>query len=239
MNALVIGVHNDDCETMGGTINLLVNRGVKVTILNVMGGETNSLPVYQGIESAKILGADKIVLKYLKDDEDRWGYKNNAKSIKLTENVIRDIKPDIIFMMHPKDNHIEHIECSKTAREAIFAAAVDGIVPNEIYTYECGQRQTMCYFEPDIFINVESRMDKIKESYSVFNTQHADGNYLLSSRNVRTMFRGGMVDLKHAEAFKIVKYPSKNNDFILREVLHDEFRWCENGMYLSKGEIFQ
>ena len=71
--------------------------------------------------------------------------------------------------MHPKDNHIEHVECAKTARDAIFAAAVDGFVPNEIYSFECGPKQTMCYFEPDIYIDIEDKIDEIKAVLNNFN----------------------------------------------------------------------
>ena len=36
MKVLAIGIHIDDCEEMGGTLNLLAREGAEVTILNIM-----------------------------------------------------------------------------------------------------------------------------------------------------------------------------------------------------------
>jgi len=239
MKALSISIHMDDSETMGGTLSLLAKRGVDVTILNIkpymhhIGGipEANA----QSMKAAEVLGAKKIILDY---SGTRY-YKCNEKTVRMTEEVIRDINPDIVFVMHPRDNHIEHVECARTAREALFAAAVDHIVPNEIYSYESGAKQSMCYFTPDLYIDVSSELAELEACDKVFNQKHADGNHLWDMRQRYIKFRASECGLDYAEGLKIIKNPNLNNDFFLRQILEDKFRWGGNGMYWPESELFR
>ena len=141
MKVLVIAIHIDDAECITGTISQLIEKGADVTYLNLKHYQhfkpNNPVVDAQSMRGAELIGAKKIILDY---DLHRH-YINNQQSFLDTEAVIREIKPDIVFIQHPHDNHIEHVECAKTAREAIFAAAVDGIVPNEVYSYETGPKQ--------------------------------------------------------------------------------------------------
>lgn len=238
MKVLAIGIHIDDCEAMGGTLNLLAREGAEVTILNIMPYTDcrgrNKDADEQSMKAAAVLGAKKIILDY----EGTKFYRTNEETVRKTEEIIRSIEPDILFMMHPVDNHIEHAECAKTTREAVFAAAVDGIIPNEIYSFECGPRQTMCYFRPDIYINVESVRDTVKKCDMVFNVNHADGQYLWKSREQNYRFRGSECGFEFAEALHIIKYPTNNNEFLLYKTLKNVFSWCGHGMYLNQSELF-
>ncbi len=164
--------------------------------------------------------------------------KNNEKTVRLTEEVIRDVNPDIVFMMHPRDSHIEHEECAITTREALFAAAVDGIAPNEIYTYECGPNQTMHFFNPDLYINIEKTENKVKDSLMVFAQDHASGERLWKEKSTCAYYRGHASGFPIAEAFKILKYPHRNNSFLLLEWLREDFAWCGNKMYYPVEEGF-
>ena len=152
--------------------------------------------------------------------------------------LIHKINPDIIFIMHPEDNHIEHVECAHTAREAIFAAAVDGYIPNEIYSFATGPKQSMCYFEPDIYIDVEEKLDDIKRVFLNFCAENANGERLWNSERISKEYRGLECGLKYADGFKIIKYPSGSNDFLLRQAFGDKFRWAGNKMYYIGSKLF-
>lgn len=236
---LVIGIHIDDCEFgVGGTIKLLADHGLDITLLNIKPymhylGRNPQVDA-QSMHAAEILNAKKIILDY---DATKY-YRNNEDTIRKVEQILYDVKPDIIFMMDPKDNHIEHVECALTTREAIFAAAVEGVCPNEIYTYECGPRQSMCYFIPDVYVNVSSVEQTLKECMVSFAAKRADGEHLWREKEVEIRLRGHEKGLGLAEGFKIVKYPDDNNDFLLREILHEEFRWGGNKMYWGRGDMF-
>ena len=235
MKVLSIGIHLDDCEYgMGGTAHLLAQRGASVTMLNLKpymhctGG--NAEGNAQSMRAAEKLGAQRIILEY----SDTKYYQKNEKTIRMTEEIIRDVKPDIMFIMHPRDNHIEHAECALTAREAIFAAAVDGIGPNEIYTYECGPNQTMQFFVPDLMINIEQSEAALRESLTGYSVNHADGNGLWREKSVCAQFRGHASGFPLAEGFQILKYPNGNQNFLLLETLRDEFCWCGSRMYFPQ-----
>ena len=238
MKVLVIAIHMDDAECMTGTAAHLIERGADVTYLNIKhymhykGGSPEADA--QSMRGAELIGAKKIILDY---NIDKY-YRNNEQSVRETEAVIREISPDIIFIMHPHDNHIEHVECAKTARDAIFAAAVDGFVPNEIYSFEAGPKQTMCYFEPDVYVDVTEKMDDIKKVNVNFCAEHADGERLWHHAKVSKEFRGLECELQYAEGFKIIKYPNGSNDFLLRSVLGDKFRWAGTRMYYIGSKLF-
>lgn len=238
MKVLVIAIHMDDAESITGTMSQLVDRGAEVTYLNIKHYQhfkgNNPVADAQSMRGAELIGAKKIILDY---NIDKY-YRNNEQSVRETEQVIRDINPDIIFIMHPHDNHIEHVECAKTARDAIFAAAVDGVVANEIYSFATGPKQSMCYLEPDVYIDVEDKLDDIKKVFLNFNAENADGERLWNSMRVKTEFRGLECGFKYAEGFKIIKYPKENNDFLLRSVLEDKFRWAGNKMYYIGSKLF-
>ena len=238
MKVLVIAIHIDDAECITGTMVQLIDKGAEVTYLNLKHYQhykgNNNVVDAQSIRGAELIGAKKIILDY---NLDKY-YKNNENSIRETEKVIRDINPDIIFIMHPQDNHIEHVECAKTARDAIFAAAVDGFVPNEIYSFECGPKQTMCYFEPDFYVNIEDKIDEIKTVLNNFNAEHANGNGLWNETRISKEFRGLECGLKYADGFKIIKYPNGSNDFLLKSILGDKFRWAGTRMYYVGSKVF-
>ena len=144
MKALAIGIHNDDVEYgVGGTLALLAKRGWETVIVQL---RTNALAAdrqksnEESIAAAAILGARKIVL----DDPCEAFYRDNDTTVEALKNVICEEKPDIIFVMHPRDNHIEHVQTAKTTRNANFAATVAGVCPNEIYAMEMGPLQSMC-----------------------------------------------------------------------------------------------
>jgi len=238
MKVLVIAIHIDDAECITGTISQLIEKGAEVTYLNLKHYQhykpNNPIVDAQSMRGAELIGAKKITLDYNLHRH----YINNEKSFLETEAVIREIKPDIVFIQHPHDNHIEHVECAKTAREAIFAAAVDGIVPNEVYSYETGPKQSMCYFEPDLYVDVTDKMDDVKKVFLNFAAEHADGERLWHEAKVTREFRGIDCGFPCAEGFKIIKYPNGSNDFLLRSVLGDKFRWAGTRMYYIGSKLF-
>ena len=232
---LSISIHSDDSEyAMGGTTKLLVDKGCEVTYLNIRSdlnpAKREQFDTYSKAGAA-LLGAKKIILDY-NDSTDL--YRTNEKTVRQVAQVIRDIKPDIIFMMYPSDNHIEHVECAKTTREALFLAR--DFCPNEIYSMECGPFQSMCYMQPDLYICIDSVISDVEKSNLYF------APYLWNEKEKSASFRGYEAvtchynagwpqTAKYAEGFKIEKYPFGNNDFLLRSSLKDEFCWCSIKMY--------
>ncbi len=245
MKALAISIHVDDTEySIGGTLKLLADQGWDVTILNITPNfrdPDRATSDKQSIEAAALIGAKKIILDYTPETN---FYRANADTAKKTEAVIREIKPDILFTMHATDNHMEHVECARTTREAIFAASVgkDKACPNEIYSVECGPFQSMCYMRPEAYVCIDPVIEDVKKCMLYYNQAGAGGEGLWIEKKAAAEFRGYEMEtcvanagdgrsVRNAECFKIEKYPFGNNDFLLRSALKEHFSWCSLRMY--------
>ncbi len=236
---LSISIHADDSEySMAGTTKLLTDKGCEVTYLNICpsihyhGPED---PAKISHEAAALVGARKIILDY-KDDPEM--FRANPKTTHQVAQVLRDIQPDILFMMYPSDNHIEHVECAKTTREALYLTR--GIVPKEIYSMECGPFQSMCFMTPQIYIDITPVIEDVKKANLHFTP--TAGAYLWYEKEKAASFRGyeaatcngnaGLPrDIQYAEAFCIEKFPYGNDDFLLRSILQERFQWSSLKMY--------
>lgn len=238
MKILATGIHIDDIEFgVGGIIALLSQMGNEVLCLTPKPYQhykgRNAVADAQSIRGAEILGSKKIILDY---NGPKY-YKATEENVRACEEIIRSFKPDIVFIMDPKDNHIEHVECAKAIREAIFAAAVDGVSPNEIYSYETGILQSACYFLPDIYIDVTEAAEKIKESMYSFSVEHTGAERLWREKEYTARFRGLACDFPLAEGLRIFKYPKGGNDFLMRKLFEGKFRWAGTDMYYPRSGL--
>ena len=236
MKALAIGIHNDDVEYgAGGTLALLAKRGWETVIVQIRPNAQDTDRQKSNREStaaAAVLGARKIIL----DDACEPFYRDNDKTVEALKNVICEEKPDIIFVMHPRDNHIEHVETAKTTRNAIFAATVAGVCPNEIYAMEMGPLQSMCYFVPDLYIAVGDVEKELETSLrAFFPDRPSSGDWLWREKKVAMSLRGHEANRGLCEGLMIVKFPEKSGDFLLRGALEDKFRWGGTKMYYPMG----
>ncbi len=236
MKAMAIGIHNDDCEYgAGGILALLAKRGWDVTVVQLCVGhlaKDRQKAARESIAAAELLGVKKVIL----EDHCKSFYRTNDQTVDALCHVICEEKPDIIFVMHPRDNHIEHVETAKTARNAIFAASVAGFTPNEIYAMEMGPLQSMCYFTPDLYISITDEEAQLEACLRAFfpDNPHS-GEWLWREKRVSMALRGHEANRGLCEGLMIVKLPSKNGDFLLREALGDKFRWGGTSMYYPLG----
>lgn len=238
MKILATGIHIDDIEYgMGGIVALLSKMGHEVLCLTPKPYQhykgRNATADAQSVRGAEALGAKKLILDY---NGPKY-YKATDESVRACEQVIRDFQPDIVFIMDPKDNHIEHAECAKAIREAIFAAAVDGVCPNEIYTYETGMLQSSCFFLPDIYIDVTEASQQMKDSMYAFSVEHTGAERLWREKEYTARFRGLASKFELAEGLRIFKYPKNGNDFLLRKLFEGKFRWAGTDMYYPKSGL--
>lgn len=121
---LAIGAHPDDVEIgMGGTIASLVEKGHEVTILDLTDGEptptgSREARIAESLESAKVLGIkNRITL----DLPNRYLMDTVENRVKVAE-VIRKIKPDILFLHYWTDAHPDHRAASLLSEASRFYA---------------------------------------------------------------------------------------------------------------------
>lgn len=122
---LAVGAHPDDVEIgMGATLAKHVANGLRATICDLTEAELSSNgTVTRRREEAKraadILGVDRINLRY----PDR-GFHVTDKFIRPLVQVIRRLKPDVVFAPYWEDRHPDHVTCSRLVTEAVFNAKI-------------------------------------------------------------------------------------------------------------------
>ena len=149
---------------------------------------------------------------------------------------IEGYQPDILFIQWPKDNHPEHVQVAKASYHALSNSLSIGI--HEVYAFEAGEKQTMDYFVPDFSIDITDAFDTVAQSLKCYATDHADGEWLTHEKRVCAAFRGLQNGQNLAEAFRIVKYPDGHDDFYLREMMGDAFRWWGCRQYPAFGREY-
>ncbi len=242
---MVIGAHNDECEYgVGGVTKLLTDRGCEVRFLNpcasfhISPGEITPAEEarwkQQEQDAAAVLGASKVLF----DNYMESVYTPGHDSILAIEREILSFQPQIVFIHWPEDNHIEHRMTAHDAFDALCLAHVDGAHIKEIYAFEAGPNQTGVYFAPMFAVDITETMPTLKESILKFDQPHAKGAGIFKEKEIAAAYRGHVAGCAYAEVFRIVKFPNGGDDFLLRQMLKDKFRWWGNGMYPAGGKPY-
>ncbi len=129
------------------------------------------------------------------------------------------------------------METAKASYKALCTAGPHGTKVPEVYAYMAGSDQTTD-FHPDIALDVTESMPRVRESLLVFNQVHANGEGLWCEKEISAAYTGYINGFQYAETLKIVKYPEGSNDFLLRTLLKDPFRWCGSTQYPGCGHAF-
>jgi bacillithiol biosynthesis deacetylase BshB1 len=124
IDAMCVGAHPDDVEIgMGGTVAGMVRRGLDVAIVDLTDGEptphgTRETRMREAAGAAEVLGVtERRTLtqpnRYLMD---------TVEARKELAQVIRELRPRMLFMPYPQDAHPDHIAASAIAAAARFYA---------------------------------------------------------------------------------------------------------------------
>ena len=225
--ALFIGAHNDECEYgTGGLAYLLHEAGAQVLFYN-----TKSQDEPKTHAAAAFLGAEKKIEPY---DGRIW-----ASSEAHIENILRvilDYKPDLLFIHYPRDTHSEHRETARASYQAACLAPAYGWLCKEIYAFEAGPDQTVQYFTPDFVVDISDLMERLNECYHMFG--QSLGDQLYEEKQVGARYRGLKQNFAYGEAYKIIKFPDRGEDLLLRKILGSRFSWFGNAYYPAYGELY-
>jgi LmbE family N-acetylglucosaminyl deacetylase len=154
MKILAIGAHPDDVE-LGcfGTLTKFANKGHEIHILVCSNGEAGlggveeiHNRVDEAKKSAALINA-KIHFGNLQDTKITDG----IETIKLIEQHIKNIDPEILFFNHKEDIHQDH----RHLANAVISAT--RFTPHQIYMYE--SPSTSKLFEPTIYFDVTDTFD--------------------------------------------------------------------------------
>ena len=223
LHLCVIGAHIGDAEiTAGATVCKYTSAGHRATLVHLTPGEKGNpglspgeyrkQKIKEANESAKIMGADVMVLDY-KDGE-----LPNTDEVKLRVcDVIRKIKPDIVITHWKGSFHKDHINCHHVVMEGVFYAAVPGIErelpahPIKLLYYAENWEDPFDY-APDAWIDVSAVYEQwlaALKVHALFRGEVSSFDYVRYYQGLVNM-RGAEVGVKQAQTFMLPPISRKN-----------------------------
>jgi LmbE family N-acetylglucosaminyl deacetylase len=199
MNVLALGAHPDDIEYgCGGMLAKYAERGHDVFLWvasdGALGGDGATRRQEQD-DSAVIMGARKVFWGDYPDTE----VPLNRELIVRLEQVLREVKPRMIFVNYPDDTHQDHRNLAQGTLSAT------RYVPNFLF-YEGPTTQN---FTPNCFTDIEKVLDKKLACLEAHRSQVSKTNIedltILELAVSSANFRGIQGRVKYAEAFQSVR----------------------------------
>ena len=216
---LAIGGHIGDMElTCGGVLATQSLKGDKIVTLALTAGErgnpktmTSSEYKVQKIkeakEFAKMLGGEALVLDY-PDGELPY----NEEVVFKVAQIIRDVKPNVIFTHWKKSMHKDHEATYKIVRDASFLASVyDGerLTGERCYApvYLCENWEDRIDFDPYLMVDTTLGYDlwceALKKHWFIMNSE----SFKYYDYYTHLSFvRGCLNKTRNAQAFNIEDY---------------------------------
>jgi len=176
-DVMCIGAHPDDVEIgMGGTVAKLVAEGKRVAVVDLTNGEptphgTPEIRAAESAEAARILGVERRTLT----QSNRYLFDTVEARTELAE-VIRELRPRVLFVPFADDAHPDHIAASAIAVAARFYSKFtktdmsgDPYFPERVYRYMAVHLRVVA--EPSFIVDITEQMDTKLEAISAYKSQ--------------------------------------------------------------------
>ena len=223
MRVLVIAAHPDD-EVLGcgGTIARLAQEGYDVYIAILGEGITSRYQQREEAdqalvealharsrEVAELLGARDLFLYNLPDN--RFDTVPLLDVIKIIEELIERLQPQVIYTHHGGDLNIDHVVVHRAVLTA--TRPVAGCPVKEIYAYEVssstewafGQFQTG--FQPNVFVDISATLETKVQAIALYESEARPFPHPRSPEALRAIAQrwASVAGLHSAEAFELVR----------------------------------
>ncbi len=165
---LAIGAHPDDVEIgAGGILAAHAEAGDRITILTMSrgarGGDADSRQ-HESLAAAELLGA-RLFLQDLVDTE----IPNSGTTVRLIEEVVREVAPTIVYTHSGHDRHQDH--------RAVSEATV--VATRRVPTVACYQSPSATIdYRPTRFVRIERFLERKLELLRCFDSQTSSRDYL-------------------------------------------------------------
>lgn len=213
MKILVFAPHNDDeVLGVGGTIAKHVENGNEVYVCEVTIGKNKERAMRIKDESAaahKILGVkDSYYLDFpvvgLTDLP-------TTELNKEIHKIVQDVKPDIAYIPHKGDMHIDHATVAESAMVAL--RPVDSPQVKAIYVYETLSETEWNIpsvdnaFIPNVYVDITETIDKKIKAMECYQSQLYDFPHPRSLQAIKSLseLRGSTICVKNAESFMLAR----------------------------------
>lgn len=200
MNILAIGAHPDDIEFgCGGTLAAYAEAGHFISLFVATRGEYGGDPEVrqrEQEESARIIGAQEVFWGGYSDTE----IPLNRDLIIALEKVIKQVRPEMIFVSYFDDTHQDHRNLAQGTLSAT------RYIPNFLF-FEVPTTQN---FTPNCYVNILRVLGKKLACLEAHRSQITKTNIedltILESAVSCANFRGIQGRVKYAEAFQTVRF---------------------------------
>lgn len=213
MKVLVFAPHNDDeVLGVGGTIAKYAAQGHEVFICEVTKSNTDeeikeerseALAAHQllGVKETIFLDFPIVTLR------ETPLVKINAEFLK----VVEDIRPNIAFIPHKGDMHMDHTVVSHSAMVAL--RPINGIKVENIYTYETLSETEWNLptidnaYMPNVWSDISKFIDIKKEAMNCYQSQLKQPPHPRTLEIIEALakLRGSTVGVPFAESFMLVR----------------------------------
>jgi len=222
-SVLVIAAHPDD-EVLGcgGTIAKLAQEGHEVVVAILGEGGSSRYDERAAADEdlvkklheecrhvAKFLGVKDVFMHSFPDN--RFDTLPLLDIVKHLEEVISEVRPEIVFTHHGGDLNIDH---AITHRAVLTASRpTEGHPVREIYAFEVlsstewafGQFQT--HFNPNVFVDVSKTIKLSVKAMEIYESEIHHFPHPRSPQALESLarYRGSTVGLEAAEGFELVR----------------------------------
>ena len=213
MNVVVIAPHNDDeILGVGGTMAYLAKKGHSVTVCEVTVSGTSlektKLQKNEAIASHKMLNVQTFFMDLpavgLKEMKTRDI--NSAFSIAMSK-----LNPDIVFIPHKGDMHIDHRMTVESAMVALRPVSFPNL--KGIYAYETLSETDWNVpsvenaFIPNAFVDISNELETKLEAMKCHASQLREYPHPRSLEAIKAlaMHRGTTICRPYAEAFMVIR----------------------------------
>ncbi len=239
-NVLCIAPHPDDCEFgAGGTLAKLVRRGKKVFIAVVTDGSKGTSDPMMTSEklahirrmeqenAAKILGVEKVYFLNYVDGELEL---NNDLISKIVK-IIRESKPDIVFIPDPflpYEMHLDHYYTGKAASMAVMMSSLINYDRKTSETIFAWSTKAVFYYytsNPNVYVDISETFNLKLEALKKHESQVASSWHYLEQilRTIHSIY-GKIVNIGYAEVFRVIPSAFYHVLTIFSDLIHAVIR---------------
>lgn len=213
MKILVYAPHNDDeVLGVGGTIAKMSSEGHEVyvceitsatqpEVVNMLRNEAKKAHEILGVKETFFLDLPVVHLKNLPVGE------LNKKILDIT----KKISPDVAFIPHKGDMHIDHYEVAMAAMVALRPVELPQL--KAVYAYETLSETEWNIpsadnlFVPNVWVDISDYIEKKKEAMKCYQSQLKEFPNPRSIKAIESLseYRGSTVCKKNVEAFMLIR----------------------------------